>query len=269
MKIVCSSSIGCGFPVEEALDRIISVGLKDADLLAIEGWAHINPSALAEDFDGVSARIDSLLSERGLRLASLNAMLGPKMHERDASFVEPRKKQTEAIIKLMRKHGISTIALQPPLKWQEAWSHEEQDRCIVTLQEQLELAKKEGVCFALELHTRSPFETMEQVRRLLDAIPDVPLVYDPTHFVMQGIPFKDTAWMLNNARHCHVRDASKGQLQAPFGQGSVDWDWLTGALKDADFSGVISIEYLGGKDAEFDVIDSAKRLAALLQEKLA
>lgn len=268
IKIVCSSAIGCGFPVEEALDRIAAIGLQDADLLTIEGWAHINPSALAADFDATSAQIDALLAKRGLKLRSLNAMLGPKMHERDASFSEPRTQQTQALLKLMRKHGFSTIALQPPLKWQETWSNEEQDRCIATLQEQLALAKNEGVCFALELHTRSPFETMDQVRRLMDAIPDVPLVYDPTHFIMQGIPLKDTAWMLNNTRHCHVRDAAQGQLQAPFGQGSVDWDWLTGSLKDSGFSGVVSIEYLGSKDTPFDVLDSAKRLASLLQEKL-
>lgn len=268
MKIVCSSSIGCGFSLEQALDRVVTVGLKDVDMLAIEGWAHVNPSTLVSDFDGTAAHIASLLDARGLTLASLNAMIGPKMHERDVAFAESRSQQTTALMQLMRKHGFTTIALQPPLKWQESWHIDEQDLCIETLHEQLALATEAGLTFALELHTRSPFETMGQVKRLMDAIPDVPLVYDPTHFIMQGIPLKETAWMLKNAKHCHVRDADKAALQAPFGEGAVDWDWFTGALKDSGFSGVVSIEYLGGKDTEFDVLSSARRLAELLQEKL-
>ena len=129
---------------------------------------------------------------------------------------------------------------------------------------QLEQGRAAGVTFALELHTRSPFESMDQVNRLLAEIPDVPLVYAPTHFVMQGMEIRDTVWMMRNAAHVHLRDAAPGELQSAFGKGQVDFDWVLGTLRDQGYQGAISIEYLGSPDTPFDVVDSARRLASVV-----
>ncbi|MDX2109845.1 MAG: sugar phosphate isomerase/epimerase [Verrucomicrobiota bacterium] len=269
MPIACSTAIGCGFPIEEALNRIVKTGLHKCDLLTIEGWAHLNPSSMIAEWDATTARVDALLMERNLRLVSLNAMIGTKMHERTPAAMASRERETAAVLEFMSTYGISTIALQPPLKWQETWSDAEQDLCIATLREQMAVAQKAGVTFALELHTRSPFESMQQVNRLLAALPEIPLVYDATHFVMQGIPIRETAWMMKNAAHAHLRDAKKGELQAPYGEGEVDFDWVLGTLQEKGFKGTISIEYLGSKDTPFDVVDSASRLADKISEYFA
>lgn len=265
--LAISSAIGCGFPLEEALRRAAATGLKNLDLLTIQGWAHVNPGDLADRWEATVQDLESRLGNHGLRIVSLNAMLGPKMHDRSEEAGARRAVEMAAIFRLLKRFGIKTIAWQPPLKWQEAWTDAEQDLCLATLREQLDLAKREGITLALELHTRSPFETLAQVKRLLASIPDVPLVYDATHFVLQNTPIRETEWMLANARHVHLRDAAPGQIQTALGQGTVDFDWVLGALRERRYNGVISIEYLGSKETAFDTLESARGLAGRIGER--
>jgi sugar phosphate isomerase/epimerase len=53
----------------------------------------------------------------------------------------------------------------------------------------------------------------------VEELPEVPLVYDPTHFVMQGIDIRETGWLMAHAQHVHLRDAAPDKMQVPFGTG--------------------------------------------------
>jgi sugar phosphate isomerase/epimerase len=130
--------------------------------------------------------------------------------------------------------------------------------CIATLREQKAAGDAAGVTFALELHINSPFETMEQAQRFIEAMPEMPLVYDPTHFVMQGVNIRDTGWLMDRAAHVHLRDAARDKMQVPFGTGEVDFDWVFGALKERGYNGHFSIEYL--ETDAFDVLQEAPKL---------
>jgi len=88
-------------------------------------------------------------------------------------------------------------------------------------------------------------------------MPEMPLVYDPTHFVMQGIDIRETAWLMERAIHVHLRDAAPGKIQEHFGKGAVDFDWVLRTLKDNGYEGHFSIEYL--EDENMDVLEDAKR----------
>ncbi len=266
-RIACSTSIACAYPLEKACADIASLGLRLTDILTIEGWAHVNPSDLADRWDETVERVDGVLKKHNLTPVALNSMTGPKMHERSEEANARRHAETEALFRFMKKYGIGAAALQPPLNVDPALDEKTVfENCVETLREQTAMAEAQGLQFALELHTRSPFETMPQVNRLLEIMPAAPLVYDPTHFVSQGISLKETGRMMNNARHVHIRDAAKGKLQAPYGQGEMDFGWVCAALKDRGYAGHISIEYLGGKNAGFDVLDSARRLHEKLAE---
>jgi sugar phosphate isomerase/epimerase len=75
----------------------------------------------------------------------------------------------------------------------------------------------------------------------------------------------ETEWLLDHARHVHVRDAAKDQMQGPYGTGDVDFDWLFAALKERQYTGDFSIEYL--ETDAFDVLASARRLYDRLQSE--
>ena len=264
--VTYSTSLGCELPLSETLAGLAELNAHSVDLLCIEGWAHQNPSKLAAEFPRSVAQLRAQFETHGLRIGSLNTMTGAPLHLRDQQNQERRAQESTALLELMSHFQIPSAALQPPLRRWSSWTDKEQDDAIVSTHEEVERALLAGKRFALELHSDSPFSTPAQIDRLLHAWPDVPLVFDPSHFIAQGLPLAATEPWMETAQLVHLRDAAPGHLQTPFGQGTIDFDWLLGTLRDYGFDGVISIEYLGFSNAGFAVKDSARRLHDLVCE---
>jgi sugar phosphate isomerase/epimerase len=262
MTIACSTAVRCNSSLERALADIAGAGFRSIDLLTIDGWAHVNTSDLAERWQPTLERLDGLLRQHHLTPIALNTGVSAQLHQRSEAINDRRRHEIDALIRLMQRYNIGIAAIQPRNNDPERPWEELLRDCAATLREQFAAAEAAGVVFALELHVGSPFETLGQARRLIELIPDLPLVYDPTHFVMQGVPIDQTGWLLDHARHLHLRDAAPGKLQVPFGMGAVDFDWLLGSLRERGYQGHISIEYL--ETDEFDALDSARRLYDLV-----
>lgn len=258
MSIACSTSVGTHATLAETLANIASIGIPYVDLLVIDGWVHIHSRDLAADFDATVAPVAALLKEHALTPIAINSGVSPQLHHRSPEINAQRRDEIQAVIRLMQHLSIPIAAIQPRQPDRERDYEAVFADCVTTLEEQITLGQAAGVTFALELHVNSPFETLEQARMLVEQMPDLPLVYDPTHFVMQGIDIRETVWLMDYARHVHLRDADRDKMQVPFGTGAVDFEWLLNMLKDRGYDGHFSIEYLGSSD--FDVLDSAKRL---------
>jgi sugar phosphate isomerase/epimerase len=258
MSIACSTSIACGSSLDVALKRIADLGFRNVDILAIDGWVHVNTRDLIDNFDSTIAGVDILLQQHNLTPIATNSGVSAQLHHRNDEINAQRLREFEGLLRFARHYGITVAAIQPRNADNERpWDDVLAD-CIATLHEQKTAGDAAAVTFALELHVHSPFETMEQARRFCEAMPEMPLVYDPTHFVMQGADIRETGWLMDRAAHVHLRDAAPGKLQTPFGQGAVDFDWVFGALKDRGYKGHFSIEYLETKD--FDVVQEVPKL---------
>jgi sugar phosphate isomerase/epimerase len=236
-------------------------GCPHADLLTIGTWAHVNPADLASDYGKHLTRLQTAFASRGLSAIALNTGTTVQLHDRKPESNLARDRETEALCRLMAEFRIPVAAIQPLAADRTRPGDVVMADCIASLRQQYAIAAKYGVRFAVELHVHSPFETLEQAQTLLKQMPEVNVVYDPTHFILQGMPLKDTLWIMDRAIHVHARDAAKGKLQAPLGSGEIDFNFLISALKDRGFAGNISIEYLETRD--FDVVDSARRLRDL------
>lgn len=257
--LTCSTSVLCGQTLETALPRIAEQGFKTIDLLTIGGWVHVNPSDMAADFDAVVRRVDTLLNATGLSIAATNTGVSPQLWDRSESANAQRSAETEALFKFMRHYGIPFAAIQPRNQDSSRPWTDVIDDCILSLREQFSLAEELGLQLGVELHVNSPFETVEQANYLLENMPEVALVYDPSHFMMKGWPIQDTTWILDRSVHVHLRDAGPEMLQAPFGSGAVDFAWVFEQLRSRGFQGGISIEFL--ENGEFDALANAKQLA--------
>lgn len=258
MAIACSTSLGHRQTLDETCARLARLGFRHVDILAIDGWVHIHTRDLAGNFESTAAGVEAILASHTLTPLALNSGVGPQLHDRSAEACARRQAEIAGLLRLMQRLGVGVAAIQPRNPDPQRPEAEVLSDCIATLREQFAAGDAAGVQFALELHVRSPFETLEQARRLFAALPEARVVYDPTHAVCQGIDLAALDWVLPHARHVHLRDAAPGQLQAPFGEGAVDFDRAFGMLKDAGYQGHFSIEYFDAP--EFDVEASVLRL---------
>ena len=264
MKISCSTSAFKG-TLREALIEISGTGIKYTDLIAIGGWNHILPPKLAEEWDKTASEVVGLLEETKLTASAINfAVAHPYIREEEK--VQQRKKECDAVARLMKHLGAKAGSFYPGYKNEEMSRREIMDNTLASLHEMYEIAGKYGVTFLIEPHFDTPFQTLAQVNELLTEMPELSVAYDPSHFAMQGIDLRSTEKILERAVHVHMRDAGPAKMQMPLGQGTVDFKWMVDALKARNYDGFLSIEYLPGlKDGVVEeIVKTRKLLESLL-----
>jgi sugar phosphate isomerase/epimerase len=265
MSLACSTS-AFRTPLDEALSLVSSMGFASVDLICIPGWDHIQPRELAQDAAGVADRVAALLEQNSLTPIACNVGLSA-FYLRDSETVTQRLRELRGLADLMSRLGIGIASFYPgykldPSEWEDAFA-----RWVRTWREVQEVAEESGVQFVVELHKDTVFEAMSQCHRLFEALPELRIAYDPSHFVMQGIDVRETVPLIERAAHVHLRDAAADKMYEHTGEGNVDFDWLLGALKDRGYAGHISIECLPGAEPAATREDILK-LKAIVEERL-
>lgn len=264
MAIACSTS-AFKIPLDEALGKVSGLGFECVDLIAIPSWVHIVPEDLADDWQGVIGEVEAMLDARGLTPVAVNCAL-PTIYDREDETVAERLRQARGLVRLMSRLDIGVASFYPgPRTEEKEWDQILED-AAKTWQELLDVADAGGVTFSVELHYGTPFQTVEQSEALLDAVPGLPVAYDPSHFVMQEIEPEATDSLLARAAHVHLRDAAPEKMQVPMGEGAVDFEWIVRTLSENGYEGHYSVEYLpdieGGPEAQIAAVK--ERLERLL-----
>jgi sugar phosphate isomerase/epimerase len=265
MALACSTS-AFRTPLDEALALVSGMGFQNVDLICIPGWDHVLPRELAQDAAGVADRVSALLEQNGLTPIACNVGLSA-LYQQDAKTAAQRRRELRGVAQLMSRLGIGIASFYPGYKveaaeWEGAFA-----RWVRTWQEMEAVAAESGLQFVVELHKDTVFETMCQCHRLLEALPDLRIAYDPSHFVMQGLDLRETTPLIDRAAHVHLRDAATNKMYEHTGEGSVDFDYLFGALEDAGYAGHVSIECLPGSDPSV-LEDDILKLKAIVEERL-
>jgi sugar phosphate isomerase/epimerase len=255
MTIACSTSIFCQSSLEEALRGIRALGFDKIDLLMIDGWVHVNTTDLARDYAGTLARVDALLKQHTMTPIAVNSGVSPLLHDRTPDGCARREAEVKALIRFMSHYHIGVAAVQPRNPDLGRPRLEVLHDSAETVRDLIEMARGTGVTFALECHSGSIVETMDEVGEIMRLVPDLRFAYDPTHFVMSRVALPDTLPLLERSVQVHLRDAAPGAMQSRYGQGAVDFDWILKRLQERDYRGHFSIEYLEqkGEDLGKDV----------------
>lgn len=263
MAVACSTAVFCQSTLEDALAGIHRLGFSQIDLLLIDGWVHVNPTDLVKDYEGTVAHVDALLARYNLTPVAFNSGVSPLLHDRSREGCARREAEVKALIRFMKHRHVSIAAVQP----RNPDPNRPRDQVLRdsanTMHDMVEMAAGTGITFALECHSGSIVETMDEVREMMRLVPELRFAYDPTHFVMNGIALQDTLPLMEKSAQVHLRDASPGAMQSHFGQGAVDFDWILAQLRARDYRGHFTIEYLEqeGEDLSADVLGLRDKIA--------
>jgi sugar phosphate isomerase/epimerase len=264
MRLACSTS-AFKSNIADALRAVARLGFNHVDVLANPGWNHILPGQLADKFDETARMLEELLAECSLTPIGLNIALG-HLYDRRPAAVAERLAQLKALSALMQRLRIPVAGFYPGYQTAERpWEDLLRDT-VASIREMLVIGSAAGVTLAIEPHFATPFQTVPQITRLLEEVPDLMIAYDPSHFVMQGLDLRATAPLLSRTAHVHLRDAGVGKMQMPVGHGTVDFAWLLGALALNDYRGDCAIEYL--PDLDGGVEPAILELKALVERLL-
>ena len=106
------------------------------------------------------------------------------------------------------------------------------------------LAKQAGVALTIEPHVHSYLESPTLALELLQAVPGLRLTLDYAHFHCLGFTQEEIDVLAPYASHIHLRQAAAGALQRKLDQGTLNFPALLGTLREVDYKGYLSIEYV-------------------------
>lgn len=255
-------------PLPETLKKIRELGFRSFDLAAIEGWRNVNPSFLLRDGGTWASEFSQLAASLGLTTSSINCRFSAPLNDPTPAAVELCRREFLAVLDLAKTLRCPNLTLQPGIPMPEHTPAALFDALRDHLIELSVLAP--GLTIGVEAHHGSFLENPADTLRLAQAVwPHAGITYDPSHFVMQGIPFSVTEPLLDFAVHVHVRDAALGQMQAAMGKGNVDIAELISALKTKGYRGAVSIEYFSGFDRDLQSTCAIRDLLRDLGIKIA
>jgi sugar phosphate isomerase/epimerase len=252
MHIGCSSAVANDLGIRAAVLRLRELGFRYVDVFVFDDYAHLGPSRLAAgNRDEAEALMDAVV-QSGMRVSSLNCLFSGV-----AAVPETRGqvgREYLALLEVAEEVGCPNLTVQAGgvLEGQDfSAAFDAAHEGLLWLHS---LAEDRGATLSFEAHVGSVVEKPADALRMAESLwPAVGVSYDPSHFAMQEIPFKDTEALLAYAVHVHVRNASPGQMVAPMAEGIVDFGSLVTALNERDYEGAVAIEYLDAKD-EADVV---------------
>jgi sugar phosphate isomerase/epimerase len=152
----------------------------------------------------------------------------------------------------------------------------------------LDVARDEGVRFALEVHPGQIAFDLYSAEAVLDALngrPEFGFTFDPSHLHWQGVdPVEFVRRFADRIYHVHVKDAvltlngrsgvlnsylpsgdsRRGwQYRCP-GRGGIEWENVIRALNEAGYAGPLSVEFHdAGMDREFGAREACEFVTRL------
>ncbi|MFC1960891.1 sugar phosphate isomerase/epimerase family protein [Chloroflexota bacterium] len=97
---------------------------------------------------------------------------------------------------------------------------------------------------SFEPHLDSVAATPEKALIMLEKVPGLSLTLDWAQFAAQGIISREIEPLLPHTAHVQVRQATRGRLQTPYHEGSIDLQQVVTMLLDNDYRGTIAVEYM-------------------------
>ena len=234
MAVAGSALIFSREPLERALAGVRRLGFATVELAALEGWAHVAPSRVADDPAGETGRVAAALTAAELRPVAINAGLGTE------DPAEGRRR-ARALFGMAAALGVPVVTLPAGAAGAGPGA------AAARLRPFVEEAAALGVTLAVETHMGAVTELPAAAAALCADVPGLRLTLDPSHFwagSAQGGPWRAC---IADVAHVHLRDAGLGgwpQIQVWPGRGAVDFAAVAAALREAGYRGTQSVEYI-------------------------
>ncbi|MFW5845061.1 MAG: sugar phosphate isomerase/epimerase family protein [Planctomycetota bacterium] len=237
------------WPITDSIRRAHELGFTLVDLGLIKRMGTgIDPLMLIEDLDACLAPVEAALADTGIGVASFNARLhGDATTWRD---------QAEALARAARRLGvISGITLgNGPV---DAGLH----TVVEDLRMPCAVLQEHGITPMVESHRNQFTEDIGRTAALLEALPDLQLTLDASHYISQGLQPDDWEVLLPRVRHAHLRPCDAEQLCVPVtAEGPGTAAWLR-RCADRGYTGTITHERMGPDPEENESETIAHRAA--------
>jgi sugar phosphate isomerase/epimerase len=218
------------------MDHLESLGIKYIEARGVDG-KNISDLTLEE-----ARSIKKQLDERGFRLSALGSPIGKVFITDDFEPELAKFKHTIELAKIIGTDAIRIFSFYIPENENPA---KYRDEVLRRMSKYVEAAKGTGIKLYHENERSIYGDTEDRCLDILESIGDenLSMTFDPANFVLVGV---DTKWaidlLLPYVKYMHIKDATNEKKIVPSGCGDGNIEYIIKKLKDAGFSGFLSLE---------------------------
>ena len=270
LEFACHTWAFNDLSLTDALGTIARLGFRYVD---IGSGPHLNVAAIARDPRGAAAKIRAELALFNLKLSDLYLML-PRISLADEDQREKDIDTYRALLPFIVALEATGVTLSPGLVHPDD-DEEAFDRTVESLNAMMDASRTATPAthlhVSIEPHLDSMAQKPETALKLINAVHELELTVDWAHLVCQGVAHEDIVSLLPHTRHVQIRQAAEGKLQTAFADGKIDLKEVISTLEDADYEGVLCVEYMKTKSArhgmaEVDSVTESVKLRDALRD---
>ena len=250
LKLSCPDFTFPLLPHDDVLQLIAMLGFQGVDIGLFEDRSHIYPSHVMPDLAGSARDLTSRVHDKGLEIADVYfqasgpGLLDLAINHPDAEDRRRARDLFARVVEFTLRCNATHISIEPGLLWEGESYETSLQRACEELAWRVELAQEAGCVCAVEPNVESVARTPAQTHRLLEMTAGLTLTLDYSHFAYREISDDESETLIPHTSHFHVRGGHKNRLQSKFQDNVIDYARVVRALRDANYTGYICIEYI-------------------------
>lgn len=268
---------GCSFsfgpkPLREALQLVKTLGFEVVDLGICPGNTQVHPIAAATEPERYAAEANELLQEFGLRPEECFVLdFGRPINDLDDQVRKRTRKLFGGVARFASLTKCRSIMLIPGIVQPEIGPEQSFDLAVSELRELVKMSQDVGLQLNVEPCEPSIAQDPLDAAWLCEKVSGLGLTLDYSHFIDPGYDQASIEPLHQFTTHFHARQAAAGKRVEAAEKGTIDFKRLVALLKQQDYHGVISVEYVDcevtskcGVDVMEETIKMKKQLSQLL-----
>jgi sugar phosphate isomerase/epimerase len=249
MKLACADFTWPLLPHDRVLQLIRLLDVEGVDLGLFGGRSHIRPEVVRGDLAMWAGILKERIARSGLELADVFFQPWTDFEAMAPNHPDPgRRSEADTLfrdmLELARRLDAPGMTMLPGVRFgDESWDTSIR-RSAEALKWRVEAAAKHNIALSVEGHLGSNVDTPEKLAQLIELTPGLRLTLDYTHYTYAGFADEQIEPLLVHARHFHCRGASRGRLQTPFEENTIDYRRVITRMQEIGYDGYFAIEYV-------------------------
>lgn len=241
--------------LEEAAGIARALGFEALDADAYTG-NQLDRAAILKGAKSEIERVKSL----GLAISNVYYTFGAGFVERalnspDSKTRRKNREDFKRVVEFCASVDCPSVMLLPGVMHPGRTREDALKLCVEASRELLTVSLPMGVDIAIEPHVMGLLESPRDTLTVVEAVPELELALDYSHFVTLGYTQPEIDSLCAFAAHVHLRQAKPGFLQTRLEHGTLNFPAMLDALRQAGYDGYLAVEYVHQDYLQSDNVD--------------
>ncbi|MCL4402192.1 MAG: sugar phosphate isomerase/epimerase [Acidobacteria bacterium] len=236
-------------PRAAMLEVVRALGFRAVDVGLFERSDHYRTSELLADPRAAARTLREEFARAELEISDVFLQIGVEPHEHAVNDPDPSVRTGnrcvfERALEFTEALKVPHITGLPGVPQVRLGVEASFDLAVEETLWRCSRAAQSGIRYSVEPHVGSVCATPDDTKRFLESTAGLTLTLDYGHFIYAGFRNEDVHPLCRYASHVHVRGGTRGRLQAPVAESTIDFPGMIRGLSESGYESYLCLEYV-------------------------